>query len=67
MEICLTPDSLRSRPDTVSTIVSMLVESEELVEENEEVREIQVRHDAAEDWSDPLWEPEPIDAAPGKP
>lgn len=51
----------------MANIVSMLVETDELSEENEKVvREIQLRNEVAEEWNDINWEPEPIDAAPGE-
>lgn len=60
----------RSRSDAVASIVSMLVETDELAGDGDQtrgVREINIRHELAEDWVDPKWEPEPMDAAPGKP
>ncbi|WVF67210.1 hypothetical protein IAT40_001958 [Kwoniella sp. CBS 6097] len=53
---------LRERADTIKCIVSALVEGEELGDENDSL----IRNDVAdvEDWSDPRWEPEPVDAAP---
>ncbi|OCF34155.1 anaphase-promoting complex subunit 2 [Kwoniella heveanensis BCC8398] len=53
---------LREREDTIKCIVSALVEGEELGDENDSL----IRNDVAdvEDWSDPRWEPEPVDAAP---
>ncbi|WWC91460.1 uncharacterized protein L201_006406 [Kwoniella dendrophila CBS 6074] len=68
---------LRDRPDTIKCIVAALVEGEELGDENEnaglikEGLEDNDRNgvgnndgDGIEDWSDPKWEPEPVDAAP---
>lgn len=47
-------------------MVSMLVDSDELTDESDKVRQIRVRHELVEDWADASWEPEPIDASPGK-
>lgn len=59
---------LRDRPDTIKCIVSFLVEGEELHDEGEMGRGIisQTGEDEAENFSDPKWDPEPMDAAPGK-
>jgi hypothetical protein len=59
----------RTRSDAVASIVSMLVETNELADESDQTRgikEINVRHELAEEWIDQKWEPEPIDAAPGQ-
>ena len=60
----------RSRVDAVASIVSMLVETDELADESDQIRgirEINIKHELAEEWVDHKWEPEPMDAAPGKP
>lgn len=58
---------LRDRPDTTKEIVSALVEGDELQDEQEAGGFIkESRDDEVEDFMDPKWEPEPIDAAPGK-
>ena len=48
----------------------MLVDGNDLIEAGEDqpdkIKPIQVNHEQAEDWSNPNWDPEPIDAAPGK-
>lgn len=55
----------RERADTIRNIVSSLVgEGGDLLDENEPPQPLQMH---AEDYSDPNWEPEPIDAGPGKP
>nr|ODN88552.1 anaphase-promoting complex subunit 2 [Cryptococcus depauperatus CBS 7841] len=62
-------DCLRKRGDTVRCIVEMLA-SGKLLDENDEGL-IGEGNEAAEDFTDPRWEPEPTDAAPefrsGKP
>ena len=48
----------------------MLVETDELADESDQIRgirEINIKHELAEEWVDHKWEPEPMDAAPGKP
>ncbi|KZW04109.1 hypothetical protein EXIGLDRAFT_716114 [Exidia glandulosa HHB12029] len=53
---------LRERPDTIRTIVAGLVgEGSDLIDETEANAPMQT---AVEDYSDPNWEPEPIDAGP---
>ncbi|KLO14760.1 Cullin [Schizopora paradoxa] len=53
---------LRERPDTIRSIVSSLVgEGGDLVDENEPIQPLHVQ---VEDYSDPNWEPEAIDAGP---
>lgn len=53
----------RDRPDTIRTIVGSLVgEGGDLVDENEPIQPL---HMQIEDYSDPNWEPEAIDAGPG--
>lgn len=55
--------ALSERPDTIRTIVAGLVgEGNDLVDENEAAVPMQT---TVEDYSDPKWEPEPIDAGPG--
>ena len=59
---------VRNRPDTIRCIVASLVGDGEsgdaLVDDSEPVQPLaQVQN---EDYSDPNWEPEPIDAGPGK-
>ncbi|PFH45921.1 hypothetical protein AMATHDRAFT_70905 [Amanita thiersii Skay4041] len=57
---------LRGRPDTIRCIVSNLVGDDEngdsLVDENEPIQPLQ--NVDVDDYSDPNWEPEPIDAGP---
>ncbi|TFK66693.1 hypothetical protein BDN72DRAFT_771609 [Pluteus cervinus] len=57
---------LRERPDTIRNIVANLVGDDDtgdsLVDENEPIQPLQQAD--AEDYSDPNWEPEPIDAGP---
>ncbi|KAJ9112443.1 hypothetical protein QFC20_002231 [Naganishia adeliensis] len=59
---------LKQRRDTISCLVSMLVDGNDLIEAGEDqpdkIKPIQVKHEQAEDWSNPNWDPEPIDAAP---
>lgn len=53
----------RERPDTIRTIVASLVgEGSDLVDENEPPQPLQMQ---VEDYSDPNWEPDPIDAGSG--
>ncbi|KAH8114497.1 Cullin [Phellopilus nigrolimitatus] len=53
---------LRERPDTIRSIVASLVgEGGDLVDENEPPTPLQM---PVEDYSDPSWEPDPIDAGP---
>ncbi|TYJ52510.1 hypothetical protein B9479_006870 [Cryptococcus floricola] len=54
---------LLHRPDTIKCIVETLVNGEELQDENEGglIGEGEL---GAEDFGDPRWEPEPVDAAP---
>jgi hypothetical protein len=57
----------RNRPDTIRCIVASLVgdgeSGDSLVDDSEPVQPLaQVQH---EDYSDPNWEPEPVDAGPG--
>lgn len=52
----------RERPDTIRSIVSSLVgEGGDLVDEKEPILPLHVQ---VEDYSDPNWEPEAIDAGP---
>ena len=54
----------RERSDTIRSIVASLVgEGGDLVDENEPIVPLQSH---VEDYADPLWEPEAIDAGPGK-
>ncbi|KAF4576914.1 Anaphase-promoting complex subunit 2 [Pleurotus pulmonarius] len=57
---------LRDRPDTIRSIVANLVGDDDsgdaLVDETEPPRPLQAAD--IEDYSDPNWEPEPIDAGP---
>lgn len=56
---------LRDRPDTIKCIVEALVEGDELQDENDAAGLISQSNDeTVEDFSDPKWEPEPVDAAP---
>jgi len=60
----------RERPDTIRNIVASLVgegdgeSGDALVDDNDPIQPLQ--HAEAEDYSDPNWEPEPIDAGPGR-
>ena len=53
------------RQDTTKCIVTTLVEGEDLADENDGGGGLikDNRDDEVEDFSDPKWEPEPIDAA----
>ncbi|KAH9480869.1 Anaphase-promoting complex subunit 2 [Psilocybe cubensis] len=57
---------LRERPDTIRSIVANLVGDDDggdsLVDENEPIQPLQ--QPEFEDYTDPQWEPEPIDAGP---
>ncbi|KAG6889653.1 hypothetical protein C0995_015769 [Termitomyces sp. Mi166 len=57
---------LRDRPDTIRSIVANLVGDDDggdsLVDENEPIQPLQQAD--VEDYSDPNWEPEPVDAGP---
>ncbi|KAG6841615.1 hypothetical protein C0991_009040 [Blastosporella zonata] len=57
---------LRERPDTIRSIVANLVGDDDggdsLVDENEPIQPLQQAD--IENYSDPNWEPEPIDAGP---
>ncbi|KAF9005219.1 hypothetical protein BDQ17DRAFT_1354061 [Cyathus striatus] len=57
---------LRGRPDTIRSIVANLVGDDDngdsLVDENEPIQPLQ--QPDVEDYSDPNWDPEPIDAGP---
>ncbi|KAI0699322.1 hypothetical protein C8T65DRAFT_719807 [Cerioporus squamosus] len=57
---------LRERPDTIRSIVANLVgdgeSGEALGNENEPIQPLQQKQ--ADDFNDPNWEPEPIDAGP---
>lgn len=56
------------RPDTIRCIVSSLVGDDEngdsLVDEDEPIQPLQ--QPEAEDWCDPEWVPEPVDAGAGR-
>jgi anaphase-promoting complex subunit 2 len=62
---------LRDRPDTIRCIVGVLVEGEDLGDENE-TGDLGLasgeggEEGDVENFGDPKWEPEPVDAAPGK-
>jgi hypothetical protein len=60
--------SRRERPDTIRSIIASLVGDDEsgnsLVDENEPIQPFQ--QPELEDYTDPNWEPDPIDAGPGK-
>lgn len=57
----------RERPDTIRSIVANLVGDDDsgdsLVDESEPIQPL--RSADIEDYTDPNWEPEPIDAGPG--
>ncbi|KAJ3771281.1 hypothetical protein FB446DRAFT_741057 [Lentinula raphanica] len=57
---------LRERPDTIRCIVSNLVGDDDggdpLVDDNEPIQPLQ--HWELDDYTDPNWEPEPVDAGP---
>ena len=59
--------SNRERPDTIRCIVASLVgdgeSGDSLVDDNEPIQPLQQQQE--EDYSDPNWEPAPIDAGPG--
>ena len=63
LQLCQFP-----RPDTIRCIVASLVgdgeSGDSLVDENEPIQPLQQAH--VDDYGDPNWEPEPIDAGPGK-
>lgn len=46
--------------------MAALVDGDELQDENEAGGLLRQGNDDVEDFSDPKWEPEPVDAAPGK-
>ena len=58
----------RERPDTIRSIVANLVGDDDsgdsLVDENEPIQPLQ--QPELEDYTDPNWEPDPIDAGPGQ-
>lgn len=58
---------LRDRPDTIKCIVASLVgdgeSGDSLVDDNEPIQPLQGPQ--ADDYTDPNWDPEPIDAGPG--
>ncbi len=61
------PHEYRDRPDTIRCIVSNLVGDDEsgdsLVDESEPIQPLQQQE--ADDYCNPNWDPEPIDAGPG--
>lgn len=58
----------RERPDTIRCIVSNLVgdddSGESLVDESEPIQPL--HQTELEEYNDPNWEPEPVDAGPGR-
>lgn len=58
----------RERPDTIRSIVASLVgdgeSGDSLVDENEPIHPLQ--QPEVEDYTDPNWDPEPIDAGPSE-
>lgn len=58
---------LRDRPDTIRSIVANLVGDDDggdsIVDDNEPI--VPLQQPELEDYTDPNWEPEPIDAGPG--
>jgi hypothetical protein len=67
MSACSLTPTLRERPDTIRSIVANLVGDDDsgdsLVDENEPIQPLQALE--TEDYNDPNWDPEPIDAGPG--
>lgn len=61
-------EHLRARPDTVKCIVASLVEGEELQDETGAPAGLidDIADDDVEDFSNPDWVPEPLDADPSK-
>lgn len=60
---------LCERSDTIRCIVASLVEGEELQDENDPASAAPLASTSdnnVEDFTDPKWEPEPNDAAPGE-
>lgn len=56
----------RERPDTIRNIVASLVgEGGDLLDEHDQGVPLQQTNNV-EDYSEPNWEPEPIDAGPGE-
>jgi len=59
---------LSERPDTIRCIVASLVgdgeSGDSLVDDNEPIQPLQGPQ--IEDYMDPNWDPEPIDAGPGR-
>lgn len=57
------------RPDTIRCIVASLVvdgeSGDSLVDDDEPIQPLQSAQ--VDDYTDPNWEPEPIDAGPGSP
>lgn len=71
----IVPLSPRIRPDTIRCIVASLVNSDDDddilggdLEDDEDggIKPLQTRDDREEDYTDPNWVPEPVDAAPGE-
>lgn len=59
----------RSRDDTIRCIVSRLMEEENALAEEfaaSDARPVQDAKDAAENFNDPKWVPDPVDAPPGE-
>ncbi|MCH4577942.1 hypothetical protein, partial [Achromobacter xylosoxidans] len=76
--VSLTSFGTRKRPDTIRCIVASLVNSEDddldltagigpddRDDDDGGIKPLQTRDEREEDYSDPNWVPEPIDAAPG--
>jgi hypothetical protein len=58
----------RKRPDTIRCIVASLIDDDdgELMGDDEGgIKPLDERDDTFDDYSDPHWMPEPVDAAPG--
>ena len=59
---------VRERSDTIRCIVANLVGDDDtgdsLIDENEPIQPLQQTD--VDDYSDPNWEPEPVDAGPGR-
>lgn len=67
MKSTTTAHPRRERPDTIRSIVANLVGDDDsgdsLVDENEPIQPLQALE--TDDYNDPNWDPEPIDAGPG--
>ena len=59
--------SLRDRPDTIRSIVANLVGDDEESGDSliDEAEAVPIQQQNFDDYADPNWEPEPIDAGPG--